>query len=444
MRQHGAASVLCAQVVPPFPKGGPGTPDIVEDKRRRCKARARSPAKAAGKLPALSAARALLLRADSSLACAAMGALDGIKVIEMAGLAPAPYCGLILADFGADVVRVDRPGAGSMDQLARGKRSVAVNLKDPQGVEAVLRLAEKADVLIEPYRPGVMERLGLGPEVACARNPRLVYARLTGYGQTGPYASMAGHDINYIAISGALSLIGRRGEKPLAPINLVGDFAGGGMLCALGIGFALVERARSGKGQVVDAAMVDGAAHLCTFLYKFRAAGFWKDERGTNMLDSGAPFYDTYATKDGKYVSVGAIEPQFYAALLKGLGIDPATMPHQHDQTKWPATAAKFAEVFAIRTRDEWAAIFDGTDACVAPVLGLGEAAQHPHNAARDTLLVGANGHAEPAPAPRLSRTPGQAGAKMPEVGQHTAAVFAEFGFSAAEIQALTASGAIA
>ena len=373
-----------------------------------------------------------------------MKALAGIKVIEMAGLAPAPYCGLILADFGADVVRVDRPGAGSMDHLARGKRSVAVNLKDPQGVQAVLRLLERADVLIEPFRPGVMERLGLGPEVVCARNPRLVYARLTGYGQAGPYASMAGHDINYIAISGALSLIGRRGEKPLAPINLLGDFAGGGMLCALGIGFALVERARSGKGQVVDAAMVDGAAHLSTFIYKFRAAGLWKDERGTNMLDSGAPFYDTYATRDGGYVSVGAIEPQFYAALLKGLGLDPATMPHQLDHSQWPATARKFTEIFATRTRDEWSAIFDGTDACVAPVLALHEAARHPHNAARGTLLTGATGHSEPAPAPRLSRTPGQAGTSMPQPGQHTAEVFGEYGFSGAEIAALKTSGAIA
>ena len=247
-----------------------------------------------------------------------MSALQGIRVVEMAGLAPAPYCGLILADFGAEVVRVDRVGAGSMDQLARGKRSVAVNLKSPEGVETVLRLMETADVLLEPYRPGVMERLGLGPDVACARNPRLVYARLTGFGQDGPYAPMAGHDINYIAISGALSLLGRKGEKPLAPVNLLGDFAGGGMLCALGICLALLERTHSGKGQVVDTAMVDGAAYLATFVYKFRNSGMWRDERGTNMLDSAAPFYDTYRTKDGEFMSVGAIEPQFYAALLKG------------------------------------------------------------------------------------------------------------------------------
>ena len=267
-----------------------------------------------------------------------MSALQGIRVVEMAGLAPAPYCGLILADFGAEVVRVDRVGAGSMDQLARGKRSVAVNLKSPEGVETVLRLMETADVLLEPYRPGVMERLGLGPDVACARNPRLVYARLTGFGQDGPYAPMAGHDINYIAISGALSLLGRKGEKPLAPVNLLGDFAGGGMLCALGICLALLERAHSGKGQVVDTAMVDGAAYLATFVYKFRNSGMWRDERGTNMLDSAAPFYDTYRTKDGEFMSVGAIEPQFYAALLKGLGIDAEGMPPQLDQSSWTKT----------------------------------------------------------------------------------------------------------
>ena len=351
-----------------------------------------------------------------------MGALQGIRVVEMAGLAPAPYCGMILADFGADVVRVDRVGAGSMDQLARGKRSVAVNLKSPEGVETVLRLVEKADVLLEPYRPGVMERLGLGPDVACARNPRLVYARLTGFGQDGPYADMAGHDINYIAISGALSLLGRKGEKPLAPINLLGDFAGGGMLCALGIALALLERAHSGKGQVVDAAMVDGAAYLSTFVYKFRNAGMWSDERGTNMLDGGAPFYDTYRTKDGQYMSVGAIEPQFYAALLKGLGLDAG----DHAASAGPVAVARrprtrFAEIFASKTRDEWCAIFDGTDACVAPVLGLGEVARaSPQPRARAAAFRTRNGKLEPAPAPRLSRTPGDGTRPLPAVGEHT------------------------
>jgi alpha-methylacyl-CoA racemase len=373
-----------------------------------------------------------------------MGALTGIRVIEMAGLAPAPFCGMILADFGADVVRVDRIGSGSMDHLARGKRSLAVNLKSAAGVATVLRLAERADVLLEPYRPGVMERLGLGPVIACARNPRLVYARLTGFGQEGPYAGMAGHDINYIALSGALSLLGRRGEKPLPPINLVGDFAGGGMLCALGIALALVERGRSDKGQVVDAAMVDGAAYLSTFVYKFRNAGFWRDERGTNLLDGGAPFYDTYRTRDGQYMSVGAIEPQFYAALLRGLGLDAASMPHQMDQSKWRETAARFTEVFASKTRAEWCAIFDGTDACVAPVLGLGEAAAHPHNQARQLLFAAADGKFEPAPAPRLSRTPGHGARPLPTVGAHTRAVLGEYGFSAGEIDELTQSGAVA
>jgi alpha-methylacyl-CoA racemase len=372
-----------------------------------------------------------------------MGALEGIRVIEMAGLAPAPYCGMILADFGAEVIRVDRVGAQSMDLLARGKRSVGVDLKKPKGVETVLRLVDKADVLLEPFRPGVMEKLGLGPEVACGRNPRLVYARLTGYGQTGPYASMAGHDIDYIAISGMLSTIGRRGERPVAPINLLGDFAGGGMLCALGIVLALVERARSGKGQVVDAAMVDGAAYLGTFLYKFRALGMWSDERGTNLLDGGAPFYETYRTKDGKYMAVGAIESQFYDVLLRGLGLDPAAMPHQMDKSHWQETARKFAEIFAGKTRDEWCAVFDGTDACVAPVLGIGEVGEHSHPRARELLVRDDRGNLEPAPAPRLSRTPGSVRGPVPTGGQHTEAVLTELGFGRDEIAGLREAGAI-
>ena len=373
-----------------------------------------------------------------------MSALQGVRVVEMAGLAPAPFCGMILADFGADVVRVDRVGAGSMDQLARGKRSVAVNLKSGDGVETVLRLIEKADVLLEPYRPGVMERLGLGPKVAAARNPRLVYARLTGFGQDGPYASMAGHDINYIAISGALSLLGRKGEKPLPPVNLLGDFAGGGMLCALGICLALLERGHSGRGQVVDAAMVDGAAYISSFVYKFRNSGMWRDERGTNMLDTGAPFYDTYRTKDGQFMSVGAIEPQFYAALLQGLGLDAAAMPQQMDQSQWAATAARFTEVFAAKTRAEWCAIFDGTDACVAPILNLDEAGDHPHNRARGLLIPdAAKGKLEPAPAPRLSRSPGDGSRPLPEVGAHTRAVLGEYGFSESEVARLVEAGAV-
>jgi alpha-methylacyl-CoA racemase len=369
-----------------------------------------------------------------------MGALDDIRVIEMAGLAPAPYCGMILADFGADVVRVDRVGAATLDLIARGKRSVALNMKDPKGVETLLRLVDEADVLIDPFRPGVMERLGAGPDVALARNPRLVFARLTGYGQTGAYANMAGHDIDYIAISGALSLIGRKGEKPVAPVNLLGDFAGGGMACAMGIAFALLERARSGKGQVIDAAMTDGAAHIASFLFKFRSIGHWSDDRGTNFLDGGAPFYDTYLTKDGKYVAVGAIEPQFYAALLAGLGLDAKTMPDQNDRKHWAATAKRFTEVFATKTRDEWCKVFDGTDACVAPVLGLGEVGDHPHNRERG-LMVEGEGGLEPAPAPRLSRTPGTGGRPRPKAGQHTRAILGEAGFSASEIDALIAAG---
>jgi alpha-methylacyl-CoA racemase len=372
-----------------------------------------------------------------------MGALEGIRVIEMAGLAPAPYCGMILADFGADVVRVDRVGAPDMDMLARGKRSIGVNLKHPDGVALLLRLIEQADVLLEPFRPGVMERLGVGPDVACQRNSRLIYARLTGYGQVGPYANMAGHDINYIAISGALSAIGRRNEKPLAPINLLGDFAGGGMACALGILLALIERSRSGRGQVIDAAMVDGAAYLAAFLYKFRSTGFWSDERGTNLLDGAAPFYDTYRTKDGQYMSVGAIEPQFYAALLHGLGLDAATMPNQNSRAHWEETANKLTEIFAGKTRDQWCAIFDGTDACVAPVLGLGEVDDHPHPKARQLLIRDDNGNCEPAPAPRLSRTPGSVRRPMPKVGQHTQEVLREYGLRDDEIAPLRERGAI-
>jgi alpha-methylacyl-CoA racemase len=372
-----------------------------------------------------------------------MGALEGIRVIEMAGLAPAPFCGMILADFGADVIRVDRIGSGSFDHLARGKRSIAINPKQAQGLEALLRMIDQADVLLEPYRPGVMERLGLGPEVVCARNRRLVYARLTGFGQEGPYASMAGHDINYIALSGALALIGRRGEKPLAPINLLGDFAGGGMLCALGILLALMERSRSGQGQIVDAAMVDGAAYLSTFIYNFRHAGFWSDERGSNLLDTGAPFYDTYETKDGQYVSVGAIEPQFYAALLNGLGLDAAIMPAQLDRSQWRATAEQFAAIFATRTRAEWCAIFDGTDACVAPILSLGEVDTHPHNRSRALLRPAPTGGVQPAPAPRLSRTPGAEPRPNPTPGQHTTEVLHEYGFRSDEIDRLAAAGGV-
>ncbi|HXC51253.1 MAG TPA: CaiB/BaiF CoA-transferase family protein [Candidatus Limnocylindrales bacterium] len=378
-----------------------------------------------------------------------MGPLSGIRVIEMAGLAPAPYAGMLLADFGADVVRVDRsPTIGSRpdatrDYLARGKRSIGINMKHPRGVETLLALLDASDVVIDPFRPGVMEKLGAGPDVALARNPGLVFARLTGWGQDGPYASMAGHDIDYIAISGALSLFGRPGDKPLPPINLLGDFAGGGMLCALGIVLALFERSRSGKGQVIDSAMVDGAAHLTSFLFGFFHAGFWSKERGTNLLDTGAPFYDTYRTADGEFMAVGAIEPQFYAKLLEGLGLDADSLPHQMDRGAWAATRELFTKTFATRTRAEWSAIFDGTDACVAPVLGLDEAAEHPANVARNVFVDGIGGKKMPAPAPRLSRTPGSGATHAPLPGAHTDEVLASAGLATDTIAELRGLGAV-
>jgi alpha-methylacyl-CoA racemase len=369
--------------------------------------------------------------------------LDGIRVVEVAGLAPGPYCGMILADFGAEVVRVDRIGAWDFDRLGRGKRSIEVDLKKPAGVEVVLRLADTADVLIEPFRPGVAERLGIGPAVVLERNPGLVYARMTGWGQEGPYAAMAGHDINYVALSGALSLIGRKGERPLPPVNLLGDFAGGGMLCAMGILLALIERSRSGKGQIVDAAMVDGAAYLAACVFMFRAAGWWNEERGANMLDTGAHFYETYETRDHKYVSVGAIEPQFYAALLNGLNLDATTLPDQHDRASWPAMKERLAEIFATRTRGEWCAVFDGTDACVAPVLELDEVGDHPHNQARHLLIQDERGGHGPGPAPRLSRTPGVVRGPVAQPGQHTVEILTEHGFTEEDIQQLRELGAI-
>ena len=377
-----------------------------------------------------------------------MGPLQGVKVLEFAGLAPGPYCGMILADFGADVIRVDRipnnPPAPNPIQgtLARGKRAIGVNVKSPDGVAALLDMIAQADVLVDPFRPGVMERLGLGPDVAMGRNPRLIFARMTGWGQDGPYANMAGHDINYIAISGALSALGRKGEKPLFPVNLLGDFAGGGMLCAMGILLALIERAQSGKGQVVDAAMVDGAANIASFLFGFTNAGMWQ-ERGTNMLDTGAHFYDTYETKDGKYMSVGAIEPQFYAEFVSRLGVDADALSNQMDRDDWPRAKELVAEAFKQKTREEWSAIYDGTDACVAPVLELNEVMDHAHNETRGLLVDTEAGGKLPAPAPRLSRTPGTAGNTASLQAADTRTVLAEFGMDAARIDALFASAAV-
>jgi len=371
-----------------------------------------------------------------------MRPLDGIKVIEMAGLAPSPYCGMLLADFGADVVIVDRllkgapeiPNIMGKNPFNRGKRSMRVNLKTEQGIEIVTRMIGNSDVLVEPYRPGVMEKLQLGPVDAHALNPELIYARLTGWGQDGSYASMAGHDINYIALSGALSLFRRKGEKPLPPCNLLGDFAGGGMLCAMGILLALIERSNSGKGQVVDAAMLDGAANLSTLFYGLLAHHLMTLDIGTNVLDSGSPFYQTYETSDGKFMAVGAIEGRFYAELLAGLGVDPSTLPQQFDMPKWPEMTERFAEVFKTKTRDQWAAIFEGKDACVAPVLELDEVEHHPHNKERD-LIINIDDVPQPAPAPKLSRTPGRATEAKGPRGANTEEILTDLGYSEGEIK---------
>jgi alpha-methylacyl-CoA racemase len=341
------------------------------------------------------------------------GPLAGLRVVELAGIGPGPHAAMVLADLGADVVRVDRPGAGAgaaADPTLRGRRRLAADLKDPADKAAVLDLVERADVLIEGYRPGVTERLGIGPADCHARNPKLVYARMTGWGQDGPLAQRAGHDINYISLTGLLHAIGRPGERPVPPLNLVGDFGGGSMLLLVGVLSALWEAQRSGQGQVVDAAMVDGASLLGQMFWGFLAQKMWVDQPGVNMLDGGAPFYDTYTCADGRHVAVGAIEPQFYAALLTGLGLTGADLPGQHDRDRWPELKARFAEVFATRSRDDWAGVFAGTDACVTPVLAFGEVAAHPHLAARATIVDPA-GVPQAAPAPRFSRT----GTTVPE-----------------------------
>jgi alpha-methylacyl-CoA racemase len=373
-----------------------------------------------------------------------MRPLDGIKVVEMAGLAPSPYCGMLLADFGADVVIVDRlttgapeiPNIMAKNPLDRGKRSMRVNLKTEGGVGVLRQMIQVSDVFLEPYRPGVMENLGLGPDEAMELNPKLIYARLTGWGQNGPYASMAGHDINYIALSGALSLFRRKGEKPLPPCNLLGDFAGGGMLCAMGILLALIERNSSGKGQIVDAAMVDGATNLSTFFWGLLANHLMTLDIGTNALDSGAPYYQTYETADGRFMSVGALEERFYEELLKGLDIDPSTLPYQHDRERWPEMRERFAKVFMTKTRDEWASIFDGKDACVVPILNMDEVDNHRHNRERD-LLVELEGVSQPSPAPRLSRTPGRVGKPGTPRGSETREILDALEFTKDEIEKL-------
>jgi alpha-methylacyl-CoA racemase len=380
-----------------------------------------------------------------------MGPLAGITVIELAGIGPGPFCGMMLADMGAEVIRVDRaqavqggdPERPPADLLARGRRSVGVDLKSPDGVEVVLSLVERADALIEGFRPGVTERLGLGPDECLARNPRLVYGRMTGWGQDGPYASTAGHDINYISLAGALDPIGRRGEAPVPPLNLVGDFGGGGLLLAFGIVAGLLEARTSGQGQVIDAAMVDGAAALMTMTHSMRAMGIWNDERGTNMLDTGAHFYDVYETADGGYVSIGSIEPQFYAELLRLTGLEGEDLPWQHDRAQWPALKERLAGIFRTKTRDEWCEIMEGTDVCFAPVLTIPEAVAHPHNVHRGTFVEVA-GIPQPGPAPRFSRT-GAAIARPPaHAGQHTDEILAGAGFDSDRIAKLRETGAVA
>ncbi|KAM7148486.1 alpha-methylacyl-CoA racemase [Molossus nigricans] len=366
-------------------------------------------------------------------------ALRGISVVELAGLAPGPLCGMILADFGARVVRVDRPGAlGDVSHLSRGKRSLAVDLKTPQGAAVVRRLCARADVVLEPFRQGVMEKLQLSPEILLRKNPRLIYARLSGFGQSGRFSRVAGHDINYLALSGVLSKIGRDGENPYAPLNLLADFGGGSLMCALGIMMALFERTRSGKGQVIDASMVEGTAYLSSFLWKTENLGLWKQPRGKNLLDGGAPFYTTYRTADGEFMAVGALEPQFYKLLIKGLGLKSDELPDQMSMTHWPEMKEKFADIFAKKTKAEWCQIFDGTDACVTPVLTFEEVTHHDHNKERGSFITDKEQGVSPRPAPLLSSTPAVPSLERdPFIGEHTEEILTEFGFNQEEIDQL-------
>ena len=370
-----------------------------------------------------------------------MGPLQGIKVIELAGLGPAPCAGMMLADMGAEVILIERRnaamGVAEKDVSRRGKYSLVLDLKSAEGREAVLRLLSDADVLLEGYRPGVMERLGLGPDECLARNPRLIYARMTGWGQSGPLAETAGHDINYIALTGALAAIGRKDDKPVIPLNLVGDFAGGAMFVLTGILAALLERSRSGQGQVIDAAMTDGTISLMGFFLSWMEQGLWQNQRGVNMLDGSAHFYDCYETADGRYVSIGAIEPQFYQLLLEKLGLESDEYKGQMDAANWPEYKEKLAAVFRQRTQLEWCQLLEGTDACFAPVLDMQEAQYHPHNRSRQTHLD-IDGMVQPAPAPRFSRTASVIGFGPRPVGADTAAVLARAGFSEQEIAALS------
>ena len=378
-----------------------------------------------------------------------MGPLAGLRVVELQGIGPGPFCGMMLADMGAEIIRVDRSaavgsGARTADVLARGRKSIAVDLKNPQGVETVLKLVETADVLLEGFRPGVTERLGLGPDVCLERNPKLVYGRMTGWGQTGTMAHAAGHDINYISLSGVLHAIGEAGSRPTPPLNLVGDFGGGGMLLAFGIVAALYERGVSGKGQVIDAAMTDGSALLTNSIFGLMGQGVWNHNRGSNLLDGGAHFYGTYETKDGRFVSIGSIEPQFYALLLEktGLAHDPE-LAKQMSRDDWPKLREKLAAVLATKTRDEWDEIMLGTDICYAPILNFDEAVAHPHNKARNTFVASAD-IVQAAPAPRFSRTEPELPEPPVAPGEHSEEVLASMGLDAAAIAELKASGAVA
>ncbi|WP_419317167.1 CaiB/BaiF CoA transferase family protein [Caulobacter sp. ErkDOM-E] len=373
------------------------------------------------------------------------GPLSGLKIVEFAGIGPGPFCGMLLSDLGADVIRIDRKGQGRggspADVTARGRRSVALDLKNPASIETCLKLLESADGLIEGFRPGVMERLGLGPDVALARNPKLVYGRMTGWGQFGPYAKAAGHDMNYIAITGALDAIGTT-EKPVPPLNLVGDFGGGALYLAFGLLAGVIHARATGQGQTIDCAMSDGAASLMAMFYGFKAGGMWSEGRRSNLLDGGAHFYDTYQCRDGGWISIGSIEPQFYLLLLEKTGITDPQFQHQMSREEWPELRDKLAAVIRTKTRDEWCDLMDGTDVCFAPVLSMAEAPAHPHNAARETFVEVA-GVVQPAPAPRFSATPGKIQGPPPSVGGDNDTALADWGFSAEAIANLKTTGAL-
>jgi alpha-methylacyl-CoA racemase len=379
-----------------------------------------------------------------------MGVLSGIRVLEFEAIGPGPFGTMLLADMGADVLRIDRPVAADdlgpklagkrLDLTGRGRRSVTLDLKHAAAADAALDLMTRADVVIEGFRPGRMERLGLGPEIALARNPKLVYGRMTGWGQTGPLAQCAGHDLNYIALSGVLSGIGRKDEAPVPPLNLVGDYGGGGMLLALGVVAALCHVARGGAGQVVDAAMIEGAAQLGSVFWGQLAAGNWREARESNLLDGGSPWYDSYRTKDGEYMAVAAVEARFYAQLLEKLGLADTPLPAQHDRTGWPILRERFTQVFATRTRDEWCAVFNESDACVAPVLHWSEAPLHPHHVARGSFAE-YGGAIVPAPAPRFSATPSSIGTRAPTRGERGLDALSDWGFNATQVQRMRECG---